>query len=317
MSTKFLTQLSQDFTKLLENNINYDVIIKVGKEEEVETLKVHSAILSVRSSYFERAFSNQWKKTEGNLLKLDKPNIRPFIFKIILKFIYGGMIEINKFNANDILDILIAADELCIIELFDELQKYLIKNESSWIKQNFIYVHEIIFQHDTFIYLKEFWNNTILKEPRLLFEAKNFSEFEESSLIEILEMDDLNIEEIDIWINVIRWAIENFPNNSTSILFWSNDDLNLLKDSLKNIIPLIRFCSMSSDEFYNHIKPYSKILDESLYDDILHYHLVKNWEPSFITILPKRRIIHQSLPTIEKSKSKLRDLDKTMGGVIT
>ena len=44
---------------------------------------------------------------------------------------------------------------------------------------------------------------------------------------------------------------------------------------------------MSSDDFYQHIKPYSKILDDHLYDDILQYHLVNNWKP-FMPILPKR-----------------------------
>ena len=106
MSSKFLTQLSLDFTKLLEDNIHYNVIMRVGEGDNLETFKVHSAILSVRSSYFERAFSNQWKKTaEENLLKLDKPNIRPKIFKVILGFIYGGTIEINKLGAKDILDL--------------------------------------------------------------------------------------------------------------------------------------------------------------------------------------------------------------------
>src|SRR4051794_18414355 len=99
-----LEQLSQDFTKLLENNIHYDVIMEVGKEGDAETFKVHSAILSVRSPYFERAFSDQWKKTEENFLKFDKQNIKPKIFKVILRFIYGGKIEINELDAKDILD---------------------------------------------------------------------------------------------------------------------------------------------------------------------------------------------------------------------
>src|ERR1043166_8035041 len=130
MSTKFLTKLSQDFTKLLEDNIHYDVTIRVGEGDNAETFKAHSAILSVRTPYFERAFSNRWKKTTENLLKLDKPNIRPSIFKFILGFIYGGTIEINKLGAKDILDLLVAADELCIIELFDSLQEYLMKCET-------------------------------------------------------------------------------------------------------------------------------------------------------------------------------------------
>jgi hypothetical protein len=189
MSKKFLEKLSQDFTKLLESSINYDTIIKIGEGHDTETFKVHSTILSVRSPYFERAFSNQWKKTEENLLKLDKPNIRPNLFKVILRFIYGGKIEINELDAKDILDLLMAVDELCIVELFHELQEYLIKNETDWIEKNIIYVHKIIFRHNALEDLKDYWNNIVSEDPCILFEAENFPEFDESSLIEILKMD--------------------------------------------------------------------------------------------------------------------------------
>ena len=111
-------QLSQDFTKLLENSINHDVVLEVGKGDDMETFKVHSAILSARSPYFERAFSDQWKQTKENLLKFYKPNIRPNIFNVILRFIYEGKVKIHELDAKDILDLLVASDELCMEKLF-------------------------------------------------------------------------------------------------------------------------------------------------------------------------------------------------------
>jgi hypothetical protein len=81
MSTELLKTLSFDFTKLLFNSDDYNVIIKVGDSN----FKAHSCILRARSPYFHSALSRDWVMKEGNNIIFEKPNISPKIFEMILK----------------------------------------------------------------------------------------------------------------------------------------------------------------------------------------------------------------------------------------
>ena len=59
MSSKFLVELSNDYEKLFEKELGYDVIIYAGEEPNVKEIHAHSNILSIRSQYFHAAFSNE------------------------------------------------------------------------------------------------------------------------------------------------------------------------------------------------------------------------------------------------------------------
>ncbi|RGB35812.1 hypothetical protein C1646_758833 [Rhizophagus diaphanus] len=59
MSSKFWAELSNDYEKLFETEIGYDVIINAGEEQYVKEIHAHSNILSIRSQYFRSAFSNE------------------------------------------------------------------------------------------------------------------------------------------------------------------------------------------------------------------------------------------------------------------
>ena len=60
MSSEFLVELSNDYEKLFETEIGYDVIIYAGEEPNVKEIHAHSNILCIRSQYFHSAFSNEW-----------------------------------------------------------------------------------------------------------------------------------------------------------------------------------------------------------------------------------------------------------------
>lgn len=72
-----------NLTNLLHKKNNFDVKIKVGKENDVEEFQAHSNVLSSRSIHFQLALLNQID--ESGLFILEKPNISPSIFKILLK----------------------------------------------------------------------------------------------------------------------------------------------------------------------------------------------------------------------------------------
>ena len=153
------------------------------------------------------------------------------------RYIYSGTISIDN-NEISLVDILIASDEIELIEVYKQLEKRLLENESAWkLPKDFITLCQ---HHDHFTNLYEVAIELVCKTPKVIFESKKFLKMEEDHLIRLLKCDDLKLEEIEIWEYLIKWEIEN----TDSIL---NDDINKwisinfmeLKETLYNCIPYI------------------------------------------------------------------------------
>ena len=86
MSSNYYSEVIQDFERALENDDDYDVIIKAGEDSNNQEFRAHSFVLRARSSYFKRALSSDWKKKDddGNVI-FEKPNISPEVFQLILR----------------------------------------------------------------------------------------------------------------------------------------------------------------------------------------------------------------------------------------
>ena len=85
MTFECLQEVANDLKDLLENEKDYDVIIYVGENGNVKEIHAHSLILTARSQYFYKAFSNKWAEKKDGKYIFKKPNISPHFFKIILR----------------------------------------------------------------------------------------------------------------------------------------------------------------------------------------------------------------------------------------
>jgi len=85
MSFVYPQELINDYEKLLEIDNKCDVIIYAGEDENLKEIHAHSIILCTRSQYFRTAFSNECINKKDGKFILEKPNISPQIFKIILR----------------------------------------------------------------------------------------------------------------------------------------------------------------------------------------------------------------------------------------
>ena len=87
MSSAFHADLSNNLGCLLDNEIEYNVVIKVGKDAGYKEFHAHSIILRSRSSYFQNLFSSdtsdQVEKKDGMLI-IKFPNISMTVFKTVL-----------------------------------------------------------------------------------------------------------------------------------------------------------------------------------------------------------------------------------------
>src|SRR6185369_8905770 len=113
----------------------------------------------------------------------------------------------------------------------------------------------------------------IVKYPNLIFESEDFKSIQETSLISILQRDDLKVEEIKIWDYVIKWGIAQNAILPTDSEEWSNENFEALKITLQQCLPLIRYFHISGEDIWKKVKPYEKILEKQLWDDMIQHHM--------------------------------------------
>ncbi|RIA83789.1 hypothetical protein C1645_809064 [Glomus cerebriforme] len=275
MSFDYSQELSSDYEKLLENDEGYDVIIHAGENENVKEIHTHSNILRIRSQYFRMAFSNELAKKENGKFIFNLPNISPQFFKIILRFIYCGKIDLTKLQGLDVLKLLMAVDELKIQTLILCVQEYLIKHQYEYLQQNPTEILETVYQHETFTELWNFCLEEICKEPELLFNSDKFINLKAPLLELLLKRDDLLLDEIVIWDSLIKWNFAQHPSIQQDVKKWNKEDITIMERTLHRFIPLIRFYHISSEDFFDKVYSFKVLLPEDLINKILEFHLKK------------------------------------------
>ncbi|RHZ76365.1 hypothetical protein Glove_198g99 [Diversispora epigaea] len=288
MIFKFFDKLSQDFSELLNDKKDCNVIIEVDKEENKKSFTAHSVVLRYRSSYFDKELENV--TTNKNHVKtVIKPNISAQVFEIILKYIYGGIVNFVNMDTKIIYELMVNANELEFEELSVKLENYLIESKASWLRTHFSLIYRSIFDGNEFKGLKKFYNDIIAKHPNLIFESRDFTSLQEAALISILKRDDLKVEEIKIWDYVIKWGIAQNPTLPNNLEEWSKENFDALKITLQHCLPLIRYFHIPDEDIWEKVKPYKKILQKHLWNDLIQ-HLVFPNKPVKSLVLPARII---------------------------
>ena len=77
--------LSKDFSLILNDSDDFNVIIQVGEDQNTKEFRAHSVILRARSPYFKSGLSADWITKKNNMIMFNKPNITPTVFEMILK----------------------------------------------------------------------------------------------------------------------------------------------------------------------------------------------------------------------------------------
>ncbi|RHZ77130.1 hypothetical protein Glove_185g50 [Diversispora epigaea] len=292
MATQFYDRLSNDLTQLLESSINYDVSIEV--EEDANIYKVHSIILQSRSPYFKKKF-DEITFNDDYVKALKLTNISVKVFDVIIKYIYGGKIILEKLENSIIFDFLIASNEFELDELVEHLQTYLVNNCASWLRIKFAQIYRISYQVKSFKIIRDFCNNIITNYPNTIFECENFNSFPEDALISILKRDDLQLEEGKIWEYIIQWGKAKSPMLPTNLKEWTGDNFLTLKETLKGLLPYIRYFSISGEDVIKKIHPYQQVLDQQLFLDI-NIKFITPTKPIVSTVLLPRKILNTKLP---------------------
>ncbi|UZO02461.1 uncharacterized protein OCT59_020941 [Rhizophagus irregularis] len=238
---RFLPKLSQNLLKILDDNEYYDITIEVGNDPYVKIFRAHMVILNYRSTYLQRILSTNKKKNDGTLVHIKLPNISPEIFQIILRYIYGGRLFLKEYDTLDIIKILIAASELNLQELVNHLQIYIIKNNKNWMEKNFNLVYQTSFENHSLLTLQKYCNDLISNRPEKILKSINSSSISEKLLVSIIQSNKLQMSEIQVWKYVIKWGLAHNLKLPTDPATFSKDDFNILKITLQQLIPFIKF----------------------------------------------------------------------------
>ncbi|GBB99756.1 hypothetical protein RclHR1_03620005 [Rhizophagus clarus] len=269
IDNKFLIKLSENLLEILNDNEYCDIVIEVGNDPYVKIFRAHMNILNYRSTYLRNILSANKKKSDETLVQIKLTNILPEIFHIILRFIYGGTISLEKYDELDIVKILVAARELSLQELVVHIQSFLIKNKTNWMELNFNLIYQTSFENNSFLELQKYCNNLISKDPDKILKSLDFSTTPEKLIISLIQNDKLQMSVIQVWEHVLKWGLAQNPELSSDPSSFSKNDFNSLKNTLRQCIPFIRFHNLTSKEFSYKVLPYKKVLPKELFNDLL------------------------------------------------
>src|SRR5205823_11247415 len=104
---------------------------------------------------------------------------------------------------------------------------------------------------------KYFCGQLLAQQPNTLFTSSYFTLLDKTTLLDFIKRDDLNIDEIEIWKNLIKWAFDQNPKPfCCDINQFTQDDFNKLESQLKDFIPFVKFFNISKDDYVSEFKPY-------------------------------------------------------------
>ncbi|GES98950.1 carbohydrate-binding module family 13 protein [Rhizophagus clarus] len=241
---KVLQNLSKNLLEILEDDEYYDIIIEVGSDPY---------------------------KNDGTLTHIKLPNILPETFQVILRYIYGGVVSWDEYDASDIIKILVSASELNLQELIILVQFYLIENKSEWIELNFNDVYQTSFGNNSFSELQKYCNDLTSKAPDKIFRSLDLSSTSEKVIISLIQSENIQIRAIQVWDYIIKWGYAQNSELPSDLKNFSEEDFNILKNSLQKCISYVNFHNLTSAEFLDKVLPYKKILSDELLDHLIHH----------------------------------------------
>ncbi|CAG8635679.1 11880_t:CDS:2 [Ambispora gerdemannii] len=280
--SNFLLTFSTDICQLLTDSEEYNVLIEAGDKSEgdFKVFYAHSIILRARCSYFKTGLSNEWARKEGQVTIFQKPNISPKVFNIIL----NGTIALENEDIPTILNLLVAADELLINEISDFVQDHLLEHESAWLKSNLVLLWSKIHPYSSCKKLQERCLALICKDPLVLFGSQDFLHLDESLLVPFLKLDNLQMEEVELWDFMLKWGLAKNPRIGSDVCSWTKEDFRDMEATLRECIPLIDFEHISSRHFYDHVWPYRDLIPELTIEQIIRYNFKPEIYPQGVTL---------------------------------
>jgi hypothetical protein len=192
---------------------------------------------------------------------------------------YTGVLELKEKAIPDILNLILASDELLIEELVTFAQDYLIENQNEWLLNNFVEVLHMLIKLESCKPINNYCLDTICEAPETFFNSPEFLLLEKDILLELVKRNDLLIEEVKLWNYLIIWGIaqtsESKGKCNTDLDEWNKEDFLALTNTLEPFFLHIRFFDIPSKDFHRNIRPFKKVLPKALLENIVSFYLTE------------------------------------------
>ncbi|XP_066125435.1 actin-binding protein IPP isoform X2 [Saccopteryx bilineata] len=174
-----------------------DVQLQVGKE----TFKVHRLVLAASSPYFAALFTAGMKESSKDVVQI--LGIEAEIFRILLDFIYTGIVNIA---VNNVQELIVAADMLQLTEVVNLCCEFLKGQIDPLNCIGIFQFSEQIACHD----LLEFTENYIHVHFLEVQSGEEFLALTKDQLIKILRSEELSIEdEYQVFLAAMQWLLKD------------------------------------------------------------------------------------------------------------
>lgn len=282
-------KLSQRMEKLLKDSDTLDIHFKFEEGSEVKRLSAHRNILSSASPVFKAMFFGPLAEKE----EVEIIDVTHKAFDCMLKFIYTDEANLEASVAGAVLYL---AKKYDIPGLADHCKKFI---NSSMDRENVVEIMQgLVYAADDDL------NETCLKlMDRNGHFVINSNHVVEKMNWEVLKMivkrDTFCAREIDI-LDAIQWWIKKQPGNE-------NLDNREVRDLMEEVIPYIRFPTMTMKEFVQLVIPTKVLKDEEVLDVLGTYRRSKNAPPHNCRFISARRCLNEVV------KLNVKDLPPVAG----
>ncbi|UZO04939.1 uncharacterized protein OCT59_025301 [Rhizophagus irregularis] len=104
--------------------------------------------------------------------------------------------------------------------------------------------------------------------------------------------------EIEVWEHVLKWGLAQNPTLILDPKTWSDDDFKTMSNTLQHCLPFVRFFCLSSKEFSQKVRPYQKLLNQQLYEDLLNFYLEPDSVSSQNVQVPRKIKINEKIEEV-------------------
>ncbi|CAG8445477.1 306_t:CDS:2 [Acaulospora morrowiae] len=296
-----LVDLVKDISLLLTYGYNYDVIVRCGrKPNEVADFKAHSAILGVRCPYFRTALSLNYATRWNGVMFVRKENIEPHIFRLLMKYFYTSIIDLDTLSLPELMKLLIACDELSLSSVVNRTQSHMIENHSKPLQQDPLNYLTKLNHCSRCSTLKTYLVDQFWRTPTSSFSSPYLNSLNKELIRELFQKQHEGLDEIEIWNRLLEWSVVqansslfdpsllySLPSGISSLYSlcydpknhkefalnefesWSEQDCELVKSHISEFINLIRWQEISLEAFNTHVSPYQKLIPASFYAELL------------------------------------------------